>query len=522
MSNKVISMQLVRTLIQLLEKGFSLRHISRELKLSRKTVTLYSTRLQSSDYTLIELRQLNDAVLASIVYAPASIDPSQASDPRKEDFLSRIDYFITELKRPGVTRLLLWQEYSKENAQGFGYTQFCVLLSNHRKNRDLSMHLDYKPAEVMMVDFAGDKISYIDKSTAEMITCPVLVCVLPYSGFSFVTALNNASIPQLVKALNRCLEFFEGVPMTLKTDNMKQIVYKSCRYEPVFSQVMQEWAHHYNIDLITARVAKPKDKAPVENEVKLTYQRIYAPLRDKEFFNLAELNIAISEQARFHHDKLFQRKKYSRRICFETEEKSFLQPLPPTPFELKHRVQAKVQKNYHITLGEDWHHYSVPYQHVGKTVTVVYDTDIVEIYLEHQRIALHKRSYKSHGYSTTSEHMPEGHQRYFEQKGWTADYFLGQGQKIGKHAYQYIQGVLKEKRFTEQTYNACRGLLRLAKDYGLERMEAACKRALQGKNYNYHTIHNILLNNLDKQSPEQGDLFQMPDHDNLRGPQAYE
>ena len=172
MSNKVISMQLVRTLIQLLEKGFSLRHISRELKLSRKTVTLYSTRLQSSVYTLIELRQLNDALLASIVYAPASIDPSQASDPRKEDFMSRIDYFISELKRPGVTRLLLWQEYNKENAQGFGYTQFCVLLSNHSKNRDVSMHLDYKPAEVMMVDFAGDKISYIDKSTAEIIALP--------------------------------------------------------------------------------------------------------------------------------------------------------------------------------------------------------------------------------------------------------------------------------------------------------------------------------------------------------------
>lgn len=523
MSNKVISMQLVRTLLQSLDKGFSLRHISRELKLSRKTVTQYVTRLQSSGYSFTALRQLDDALLASLVYTPKSIDSPQTSDdPRKQDFLSRIDYFITELKRPGVTRLLLWQEYRKENIQSFGYTQFCVLLSTHRRNRDLSMYLDYKPGEVIMVDFAGDKISYTDRSSGEIIDCPVLVCILPYSGFSFVAALADASIPQLVKALNRCLAFFEGVPHTLKTDNMKQIVYKSCRYEPVFSEVMQQWALHYNIDLVTARVAKPKDKAPVENEVKLTYQRIYAPLRDKQFFSLAELNTAIGEQTQLHHDKLFQRKKYSRRICFETEEKNLLQPLPSGSFELKHRVKAKVQKNYHITLGEDWHHYSVPYQQVSKTVTAVYDTDIVEIYLEHQRIALHKRSYKPHGHTTTQEHMPEGHQRYFEQKGWTADYFLRQGETIGPHTHQYIQGVLKGKRFTEQTYNACRGLLRLAKDYGPQRLEAASKRALQGNNYNYRTIHNILLNNLDKQSPEQGDLFRMPDHDNLRGPQAYE
>ncbi len=126
MSNKVISMQLIRNLIQLLEKGFSLRRISQELKLSRKTVTAYAIRLQSSDYTLIELRKLDDAVLASLVYTSVSIDSSRASDPRKHDFLSRVDYFISELKRPGVTRLLLWQEYNKENVSWFWiYTILC-------------------------------------------------------------------------------------------------------------------------------------------------------------------------------------------------------------------------------------------------------------------------------------------------------------------------------------------------------------------------------------------------------------
>src|SRR5690349_18802523 len=173
MANKVISMQLIRTIIQSLEKGFSIRQISRDIKISRKTVTLYVSRLQNSHYSLGNLRSLDDAALAIIVYdsqGPCVIK----EDPRKAYFISRIPYFISELKRTGVTRLLLWQEYYKENPQGYGYTQFCVLLKEHRKTHEVSMHFEYRPAEVMMIDFAGDKISYTDKITGEAIACPVL------------------------------------------------------------------------------------------------------------------------------------------------------------------------------------------------------------------------------------------------------------------------------------------------------------------------------------------------------------
>ena len=303
---------------------------------------------------------------------------------------------------------------------------------------------------------------------------------------------------------------------------MKQIVIKSCRYEPIFTDMMQQWALHNNIVLLAARVHKPKDKAPVENEVKLTYQRIYAPLRDKLFFSLEELNQSIREQLAEHHRLSFQKKTYSRYDCFANEEKPLLQPLPLNSYVIKHSAEAKVQKNYHITLGEDWNHYSVPFSYIGKTVHAIYDTDIVEIYYQHQRIAIHKRSYKKHGYTTLQEHMPEGHQRYFEQRGWNADYFLSQAQKIGPYTHQYIKGMLQGRRFTEQSYNGCLGILRLAKAYTASRLEAACKRALNGNSYSYKIVSNILSNNLDQlQGPEQPTLFTISEHDNLRGPEAY-
>lgn len=513
-------MHYVRSIILYLEKGYSVRAICRELPLSRPTITAYALRLQNHSASLKELQNMSDAALAAIVYTEA-VPPTQ--DLRKSIFTQQVPYFLTELKRTGVTRLLLWQQYRKQHPEGYGYTQFCVSLARHRNIARPSMHLDHQPAREVMIDFAGDTMGYVDSATGEVFACPVLVCVLPYSGYSFATALPGAVLAQLIPALNDCLLFFGGVPHSLKTDNMKQLVTKPSRYEPAFTEAITQWAQHYNIALTATRVAKPKDKAAVENEVKIAYRRIYAPLRDKVFFSLTALNQAIREQLTIHNAQLLQRKDHSRKDCFEKEERPLLQPLPASVFLIKHRVQARVQKNYHITLGEDWHHYSVPYQYIGKTVTAVYDSDIVEIYLQFQRIALHKRSYKKHGYTTVKEHMPQGHQSYFEQRGWTADYFLRQAANVGNNTSQYIERLLKGKRFTEQTYNACLGILRLGKQYGNDRLEAACTRALGGEVFTYRTIDNILKNNLDKQPfLTQQELFKTPPHDNLRGPQAYQ
>ena len=515
-------MQQIRTIIQLLEKGFSLRTISSQIGLSRPTVTFYAVRLKSAPYSFEELRQLTDEDLAAIVYVPAVAVPL-SENARRQEFDSRIGYFLSELKRTGVTRQLLWEEYRKESIDPFRYTQFCILLKQASQINTASMYLVHAPAAMVMADFAGDKMSYVDRSTGEVIFCPVLVAVLPFSKYTFVMALIDASIPQVIKVLNACLVYFGGVPLSFKTDNMKQVVIKSCRYEPLFSEALQQWSLHYNITLLATRVGRPKDKAAVENEVKIAYQRIYAPLRDVQFYDIDQLNDAIHHQLTIHNEKLFKLKDYSRLQQFKNEEASLLQPLPEESFVIRHKVVAKVQKNYHITLGENYHHYSVPYQYIGKKVSVVYDTDIVEIYYQHKRIALHKRHYRKHDFTTVGDHMPQGHQHFFEQQGWTPTYFLSQAILIGPAVQRYMDEVLKGRAFTEQTYNACRGILRLHKQYGSLRLQAACTRALTGHVFNYRTIQNILIGNHDKlQAGQQPDVFRLPDHSNLRGPDTYQ
>lgn len=520
MANNLVSMQHIRVLIQHLIKGFSQRRIALELQLSRNTVKQYVERLVASAISFDALLSLDDEDLSKIIYAHAA---RSRIDPRKNEFTSRVSYWIAELKRKGVRKQLLWAEYKKECPDGYEYSQFCELLSEHTKVTSATMHFDHHPAEKMMVDFAGDNLNYIDKVTGELISCPVFVAVLPYSGYSYVMALSDMKQPSVVVALNKAIDYFGGLPQGIKFDNMKQAVSKSSRYEPVFADTMQQWALHNNITLLAARVRKPKDKPHVENEVKMAYQRIYAPLRNEVFYSLSQMNDAILKQLVLHHEMNLQRRDYSRKDCFLKEERPLLNPLPENAFFIKHTTQAKVQRNYHIALGEDWHFYSVPFNYIGKQVNVIYDLDTVEIYHEHKRIALHVRSFKRHGYTTIKEHMPESHQRYSEQRGWDETYFLSEAKKIGSGAHNYMQKVLQGKNFKEQTYNMCLGILRLAKAYSNARVDAACSRALRGTVYNYRNILNILHNNLDTlEYNDQAVLFTMPKHTNLRGPKAYQ
>jgi hypothetical protein len=217
----------------------------------------------------------------------------------------------------------------------------------------------------------------------------------------------------------------------------------------------------------------------------------------------------------------FQKLPGSRRERFFGYEKDHLLALPNEEFVVKRTTSAKVQMNYHVVLGEDRHQYSVPYQYIGRQTKIIYDHQNVEIFIGMERIAAHPRSYRRNFYTTTAEHMPEKHLRYWESKGWDADYFLRMASKTGPCSKEYFKKVLDSKDFVEQTYRACLGLKNLCEKYGGKRFEAACRRALKGIRFNYGTIKNILENELDKEQDLQLDLFRIPEHDNIRGPGPY-
>lgn len=521
MANKAVKMHLIRRLIQLLERGYSERSMVVELGISRPTIRSYKSKLEDSGKDYPTLKSLNDGQLASLVYPPA-VQPMASADGRRQQLDDRMAYFLSELKRKHVTRRLLWEEYIRDNPDGYSFTQFCLLIARNKAKAEPVMMQEYRAAEKVMVDFAGDMLHYTDRESGLVYDCPVLVCTLPYSSYSYVEALRNASLPHLIAALNNMLHYLGGNPCVLKTDNMRQIVVRANRYEPVFTEAIQQWGLHNDIVIETSRVRRPRDKAPVERQVGISYGHIYAPLRDRVCFSLTELNTALRETLDKFNDRIMQARAASRRQIFEQEEKGLLHPLAASDYVLLHQAKGKVQRNYHVTLGEDWVHYSVPYIHIGKEVYLSYNSDRVEIFLaaSMERIALHRRSYKRHAHITEEAHMPANHKAYRQQLGYTPEYFLSKATIIGQATHSYVASILKSKQFTEQTFNACLGILRLGARYGNDRLEAACQRALAGTRFNYKTVATILENNRDKE-PLQADLFRLPQHDNIRGADAY-
>ena len=520
MANIPISMTQIKRIIQLKSEGLSKLKISQKLGIHRKTLDDYLFKLESTSKSYQDLLNYKEEELISIVYKTKN---THQADSRLDDLKKQFDFFIKQLTKPGVTRRLLWEEYKMASPDGYCYTQFCEHFARYNKRNKATMHFDHRPGEYLQVDFAGKPLHIVNRETGEVIPCPVLFCVLPFSSYPYIEALSSTKQEQLFCALNRCMEFFGGVPRNVLSDNMKQFIQKNEKYVFAFSEMVNQWSLYYNTNLEATRPRKPKDKPTVENNVYIGYLRIYAKLRNETFFSLFDLNKRILELIEIHVQIPFQKLPGTRHEIFIKHEQPCLKPLPVEPFIVKHTTKGKVQMNYHVFLGEDNHRYSVPYQYIGQSTKVIYDEVNVEIFIKFNRIAIHKRNYRSGGYTTLREHMPEKHLKYQETLGWDADYFLSVAKNIGECSVAVFGKILASKDFIEQTYLSCTGLKRLSERYGTQRFEAACQRALRGSSVHYGMIKNILEKNLDKQEdPDpQGKLFSIPKHENIRGKESY-
>ena len=520
MANIPISMTQIKRIIQLKSEGLSKLKISGKLGIHRKTLDDYLFKLENTGKSYQDLIQYKEEDLSAIVYNTKN---THQPDHRLDDLQKQFDNFSQQLTAPGVTRRLLWEEYKIGRPDGYSYTQFCEHFARYNKRNKATMHFDHRPGEYLQVDFAGKPLYIVDRETGEIIPCPVLICVFPFSNYPYIEALSSTKQEQLFCALNRCMEFFGGVPRNVLSDNMKQFIQKNEKYVFAFSEMVNQWSLYYNTNLEATRPRKPKDKPTVENNVYIGYLRIYAKLRNETFFSLFDLNKRILELIEIHVQIPFQKLPGTRHEIFIKHEQPCLKPLPVEPFIVKHTTKGKVQMNYHVFLGEDNHRYSVPYQYIGQSTKVIYDEVNVEIFIKFNRIAIHKRNYRSGGYTTLREHMPEKHLKYQETLGWDADYFLSVAKNIGECSVAVFGKILASKDFIEQTYLSCTGLKRLSERYGTQRFEAACQRALRGSSVHYGMIKNILEKNLDKQEdPDpQGKLFSIPKHENIRGKESY-
>ena len=502
-------MRKVREVLRLKHLGLSNRQIALSSKVSHSTVADYLGRAEKANICWPLAEHLDDPTLARMLLDEEEAKPKLRQEP---DY----GYLHKELKKKGLTLRLLWEEYSSSYPDGYRYSQFCHLYHNWERHIEPSLRQSHKAGEKMFADYAGMTMPVVDRDSGEVREAQIFVAALGASNYTYAEATWTQELPNFIGSHVRAFSFFGGVPKAVVPDNPKQGVTKACYYDPDINPTYQELATYYGVAIIPARPGKPKDKAKAESAVQVAERWILAPLRNRVFFSLSELNEAILGLLVKLNERPFQKLEGSRKKLFEEIDKPALRPLPEKPYEFAWWKKAKANIDYHIEVEGSY--YSVPYKLIGQRVDVRLTSGVVEILYNSKRIASHLRSYKKGSYSTTPEHRPKSHQKYLE---WTPSRIIAWAKETGEATAKLTQKIIESKPHPEQGYRACLGIVRLAKRYGQERVEAACQRAVATGALRYKSVKSILETGLDKAPLEEPLEPPSIDHENLRGPDYY-
>lgn len=502
-------MRKIREVLRLKAAGRSQREIALSLGMGRSTVgdCLSRARLAGVDAR----SALDDAALERALYPPPPKLP--AASRGWPDFAC----VHRELKRKGVTLFLLWEEYKAAHPAGFQYSWFCQHYRSFAAKVDVVMRQTHRAGETTFVDYAGQTVPIVERTTGEVREAQIFVAVLGASSYTFAEATFTQTLPDWIASHQRAFNFFGGVTETVVPDNLKSGVTRAHRYEPDINPTYAEMAAHYGIAVLPARVRKPRDKAKVEVAVQIVERWILACVRDMTFFSLDELNRAIAALLPRLNERAFKKLPGSRRALYEQLDRPALRPLPAQRYAFAIWKKARVNIDYHIEIER--HYYSVPYQLVRLEVEARVSTHSVEIFHRGQRVAAHRRSHHRGRHTTTPAHMPRSHREYAE---WTPQRLVQWAQKTGPATAELVEQILTRRRHPQQGFRSCLGILRLGKSYGENRLEAACRRALHIGAASYKSIESILKHKLDQQPlPEPAQPALPLEHDNVRGSKYY-
>lgn len=513
MATKRIPMRQLREILRLrLHAKLSMRQIRDSLRLSLGAIQKAVSKAEALELDWDAIEQLDDPHLAAKIYPQA--DTAKSSHKVLPDWIE----IYQELKRKGMTKQLLWEEYTQQYPnRSFSYPQYCLLYRSWLKKQRRSMRQTHKAGEKLFVDYAGQTVPIVSHNTGEIRTAQVFVAVLGASNYTFCEATWSQKLPDWINSHVRAFDFIGGVPAIVVPDNLKSAVTKACRYDPDLNPSYQQLAAHYGTALVPARPLKPKDKAKAEVGVQIIERWILARLRHHTFFSLGELNVCIKALLKEVNNKPFKQLKGTRQQWFESIDKPALLPLPKHVYQYTDIKTVKVNIDYHIQYDD--HFYSIPHHLVGEKIELHAKEFLIEIYFHNKRITSHARKYTS-GMTTESEHMPVKHEKHHK---WTPDRLMNWAKDIGDEVLLWIKTVLNQRQHPEQAYRVCLGLLNLSRRYPAQRLNKACAIANKNSLYKLKHIKDILLSNQDQLVSEAKEsLPNLPQaHENIRGPESF-
>jgi transposase len=492
--------------------GQSARQIAAAVGVSRHTVAEYLRRAGVVGITWPVPPEFDDAALERRLFTPPGIIAPEKLRPPPD--WARIH---GELRRPGVTLLLLWEEYRAGQPEGYGYSRFCDLYAAWRGRLSPTMRQSHPAGERLFVDYAGQTVDVIDAITGEVRAAQIFVAALGASNLTYAEARWTQGLADWLACHVNTFAFIGGAARQLVCDNLKAGVTATCRYEPGINRSYQDLAAHYGTAVVPTRVRKPRDKAKVEVAVQVVQRWVLARLRHRRFFSLAELNAAIRDLIADLNARPMRHLGTSRRALFEAIERAALLPLPGEPYVYAEWRRCRAGIDYHVEVHGHW--YSVPSRLVREVIEARITEQTVELFHRGTRVASHLRSPQRGRHTTTPEHMPSAHRRYAD---WTPARLMREAAAIGPSTAALVERILHAKPHPEQGFRACLGILRLVRAWGAERVEAACQRGMDIGARSYSSIVSILRNNLDRAYRPQPVPDEPPvQHSNIRGGRYY-
>ena len=502
-----LTMRELRQMLRLAHGGVSAREIGRVLGIARSTVQENLGRAAQAGLTWPLPAELTDDALAGRLFTRSGVKTGQRrrAEPNWGDL-------VVELKKPGVTMAILWEEYRAIHPQGYGYSRFCDLLRGFQRRLSPTMRQEHVAGDKVFVDYSGKRLGIADARTGVIREAEIFVGVLGASNFTFAEASWTQGLPDWIGSHVRMFRFFDGVPRLIVPDNLKAGVNKASFYDPELNRSYGMMASHYGVGVLPARVRKPRDKAKVENGVRFAQSAILGRLRNQTFFSLGEANAAISEAVNRINDHVIRRLGVTRRHLFETVERPMLAALPED-YEFAEWRLARTGVDYHVEY--DGYFYSVPYGLIREQVDLRATSRTVEVFHRGQRVAAHQRRYGGRRHGTNPDHMPSSHRRYAD---WSPERLRRWAASVGPSTEGLVIAILANRPHPEHGFRTCLGVLRLFRDLKPAQAEAVSARALEIGAFAYRAVAAIAARQSSAAARTATEPAAIIEHSNLRGP----
>jgi transposase len=399
MAQARLSMRKIREVLRLKASGLSYRAIARVCLIGKETVREYLGRAAEAGLSWPLPEAITEEEIEGRLFPREPISVRKESEPNWSDI-------HRELRKKGVTRELLWEEYRLGAPRGYHYSQFCERYRRWTKVLTPVLRMPHKAGEKMFFDYAGMTVPYTERETGEKREAAVFVAALGASSLTYAEAQASEELSNWIGGHVQAFEYFGGITEAVVPDNTKTGVRSACFYEPELNQTYQALAEFYGTAVLPTRVTHPKDKAKVETGVKVV-QTLLARLRKRQFFGLEEINDALRPLLEDLNGRVMEHLGKSRRQLFEELDQPALRELPPVPFEMAEWVRARVNIDYHVAYAK--HNYSVPYRYLRKKVEVRATARTVDVFYKGERIGSHIRDDTPYHYTTLAEHRPDSH-----------------------------------------------------------------------------------------------------------------